>query len=96
MLVNFNKERRVLWYNPYLSKKMAEKCLAENTVWIDSSVPAPKEIEGMRPYLMLTEDMKLDYGYEPTPQPEYTEIQTIMQAIADLELLILEGGMGNV
>ena len=91
MLVNFDETGRVLWQNSYLSKELAKECLSENTIWIEGGMPPmlPKR-EGFVPFLYVTEEHTLAYDYEPEPEPVYSDTEMIMQAIADLELLLLD------
>lgn len=94
MLVNVDKTGRVIWYNLYVSKEAAESCLSDNTIWLDTALPPfPEPKEGFVVYLKLNEEQQLIYDYEPQPEPVYTDLQIIMQGLADLELAILEGGM---
>ena len=94
MLVNFDKTGRVVWYNLYVSEEAAQSCLSDNTIWLDTSLPPfPEPMEGFVAYLKLNEENQLIYDYEPQPEPVYTDLQIIMQGLADLELAILEGGM---
>ncbi len=90
MLVNFDETGRVVWHNAYLSKELAKECLAKNTIWIDGGLPPePPPKEDFVPFLKVTAEKTLVYDYEPAPTPVYTETETIMQAITDLEILIL-------
>lgn len=93
MLLHFNEKRHVVWFNTYLSEELAQECLSPNTVWVNNSLPEVPEKNGFIPYFIYTTDGELTYDYEPEPEPFYTDTQTVMQAITDLELLLLEGGL---
>lgn len=100
MLVNYDENRKVQWYNLYLSKEAAQSCLAENTIWLDGDLPPyPPEREGYTPCLYLREGNVLAYEYEESLLPHYTDTELIMQRMTDLELLLLTmqtGGTANV
>lgn len=93
MLLHFNEDRRVLWFNTCISKERAQECLSPNTVWVDSDFPEAPQKDGCIPYFIYTNEGELAYDYEPEPEPFYSDIQTVMQAITDLELLLLGGGI---
>ncbi|HIY04029.1 MAG TPA: hypothetical protein H9733_03585 [Candidatus Anaerotignum merdipullorum] len=93
MLIHTGENGWVEWYNNVLTQEAAAAYLDENTVWLDISLPAiPPHKDGFVPRLRLTEEKTLTYDYEPEPEPVYSDLQILMQGLADLELLILEGG----
>ena len=94
MLVRFNKNRRVEWTNHYITAEKAKSRINDCTIWLESeSLPMPEHKKGYQAYLVLSLDNELFYEYEPVPaENNYSDVQTLMQAIADLELIILEGG----
>ncbi len=93
MLIHTGENGWVEWYNNVLTQEAAAAYLDENTVWLDISLPAiPSHKDGFGPRLRLTEEKTLTYDYEPEPEPVYSDLQILMQGLADLELLILEGG----
>ena len=96
MLVNFDATGRVRWYNLYISQEAAQCCLAADTIWMEGGLPDyPPAREGHTPYLYLTEEGALAYGYEETAPPVYTEMEMLMQRMTDLELLLLTLQMGG-
>lgn len=96
MLVNFEENGRVRWYNLYLSKEAAQSCLAEDTIWLEGGLPPyPTEQEGYVPCLYLREGNVLAYEYEESPLPVYTDTELLMQRMTDLELLLLSIQMGG-
>lgn len=93
MLIHTGENGWVEWYNNVLTQEAAAAYLDENTVWLDISLPAiPPHKDGFVPKLRLTEEKTLTYDYESEPEPVYSDLQILMQGLADLELLILEGG----
>lgn len=93
MLIHTGENGWVEWYNNVLTQEAAAAYLDENTVWLDISLPAiPPHKDGFVPRLRLTEEKTLTYDYESEPEPVYSDLQILMQGLADLELLILEGG----
>ena len=97
MLVNIDKNRKVCWYNPYISQTLAEQCLSANTFWLDTALPEqPTLSEDEVAVLYLSEDQTLYYQTEPAPAPVYTETELIMQEFVNLELMLLEGGVLHV
>ena len=98
MLVRFNKNRCVEWTNHYITAEKAKSRINDYTIWLESEyLPTPDDRNGYQAYLVLSLDNELFYEYEPVPvENNYSDVQTLMQAIADLELIILEGGNENV
>ena len=93
MLIHTGENGWVEWYNNVLTQEAAAAYLDENTVWLDISLSAiPPHKDGFVPRLRLTEEKTLTYDNEPEPEPMYSDLQILMQGLADLELLILEGG----
>lgn len=91
MLVNFDKEYRVIWYNEEISKEDATIYLSENTIWLDTDFPEVVAKEGYRPICYVNVDYKsFRIEYEPIQQTQPTQLDNIektqlmmMEAMAD-------------
>lgn len=94
MLVHIDKNRKVLWCNHNISKEDATKHFTDDTIWVAEDIPSAELKEGLKPLLCVDELHHFFYQYEKE-DIIYTETQIIMQAIADLELMLLERGMEN-
>lgn len=87
MLVNFDKEYRVIWYNEEISKEDATIYLSENTIWLDTSMPKAESKDGYYPVYYLNDDMQsIRVEYEQIPEPQPTQLDSIEQT----QLLITE------
>lgn len=58
MLVNFDKEYRVIWYNEEISKEDATIYFSKNTIWLDTDFPEAVAKEGYRLLYCVNADMK--------------------------------------
>ncbi len=97
MLIHFNDYGMITWRNEYISAEMAQSwCLSPNTVWLDdATLPELPEGVFLEDVVLMYSDVNGIYYTYPDKEDEaiYSDTQMIMQELANLELLILEGGM---
>lgn len=97
MLINFDAiTKKVNWYNLLISETMAQQCLSPYTIWLEGEgLPQIDDVPiGQQAVLVYDEvTNSLTYTFEPEPEAIYTDTQLIMQALSDLELTLLEGGI---
>lgn len=78
MLVNFDKEYRVIWYNEEISKEDATIYFSKNTIWLDTDFPEVVAKEGYRPLYCVNADMKsVRVEYEAIQESEPTQLDII-------------------
>lgn len=78
MLVNFDKEYRVIWYNEEISKEDATIYLSKNTIWLDTDFPEVVAKEGYRLLYYVNADMKsVRVEYEAIQESEPTQLDII-------------------
>ena len=95
MLIHVDSEGRVVWMNTYLSEEKAQSCLSEDTFWVDVLPPEAPECTREEKAVLYYRDGAFSYEKEAV-EVSYNDTQQIMQAITDLEVLILEGSTINV
>ena len=98
MLIHHDHTGKVLWYNLFISEGMEQNCLSENTIWLEGQTlpPTPTSIPvGYVPYLTYQTETGLSYDFEPEISPEPTEIEILMQALADGEIRDFEIQQGQ-
>lgn len=97
MLIHFNDYGMISWSNECISEEMAESwCLSPNTVWLaDATLPVLPDGLDYDDVILMYSDVNGIYYQLPDEDDEliYSDLQTIMQELVNLELLILEGGM---
>lgn len=78
MLVNFDKEYRVIWYNEEISKEDATIYFSKNTIWLDTDFPEVVAKEGYRLLYCVNADMKsVRVEYEAIQESEPTQLNII-------------------
>lgn len=78
MLVNFDKEYRVIWYNEEISKEDATIYFSKNTIWLDTDFPEVVAKEGYRLLYYVNADMKsVRVEYEAIQESEPTQLDII-------------------
>lgn len=96
MLINYNLNGVVQWYNTLISQELAQEyCVdTENqtsqTIWYEDSLPELIEKSGFCQELHYTEEDGLFYESINMPETTYDDTQKIMQRLNDLELMLYE------
>lgn len=98
MLIHFNDYGMVTWRNECISAEMAQYwCLSPNTVWLeDTTTPdLPEGMDWDDVVLMYSDVNGIYFAYAEDDDSDefYSDTQLIMQELANIELLILEGGL---
>ena len=95
MLIHVDETGKVLWINEYLTEEKAASCTSADTFWVEDVLPEKPVCTQEEQAVLYWNTEGFYYEKEEVPVV-YSDTQQIMQAITDLELLILEGGTINV